>query len=770
MKPPKPVRVTDDELGDFLTQNTIPVDSSGTGGLVSRFGGFLIGSVIVGLAVGALGVPAVIVTTAVTEKLVDEWSKLPESLPIDHALPQHTILLDKDGVEFARFLTEDRVDVDRVQISETFANALMASEDRRFKDHNGIDFIGIGRAIVSNLAGNALQGGSTITQQYVQNILISNARDDTERAVAVGDTIQSKLHEAKYAVWLEKELTKDEILSGYANAVFLGNHAYGVESASRTYFSTTAANLTVPQSALLVAMLKAPVAYDPFVYPDAAIERRNIVINAMAEEKYITAEEAAAATATGLDLVPGQLNSGCVASEYPQFCALVQQEILTDSVYGATDADRQETLRRGGLTIRTTLDRNAANIAQNAATNALKPDNRVGTGVAVIVPGTGHIAAVAQNHPWSQTQIVYATSKMQPGSVMKPVALAAALESGFDIGTKFKSNGPYKPNGMDAPGNGFTNSGGANPGTINAPTAIKQSVNVYFVKLTEKVGVKRIAQVGHQLGLNSLPSEWSGREAAIALGTYEVSPLEIADVYATFAAGGIHCEPTTISSAAYTATGAPAPAPDTACTQVLSPGVASQMNSALQGTFTAGGTLSGVGSLPGRVAGGKTGTTDGSSAVWTAGMTPQFATAVWVGDPRGGQANPLINVTAYGARIGQAFGASIAGPIWKETMVNLHRGLAPVDFGAVGQVGFPSDTRQRVPNLVGISLDAAVSILADAGLSVTVKPDTAGDDRYTPGIITAQSVAAGQITPAGRSISVTLSPGSDTDVHIEPAK
>lgn len=763
----KPTGVTDEQFAAFLDRKTVDVEQTRSSTL-TKYTQLLIAAVITGIAVASFTAPTVVAASIAGERVIEWWESHPEEIRLDQALPQHTVLLDKDGVEFARFLSEDRVDVKREQISDTFVDALIASEDRDFYEHPGIAVDSIIRAALSNAAGNDRQGASTITQQYIQNLLISNARDETEQLVATGTSIPAKIQEARYALWVEKQLSKDEILTGYANAVYFGNGAYGVESAARTYFSTSASELTVPQSALLIALLKAPSAYDPVTNPDSALKRRNVVINSMVEFGSITAEEGEAAKATELGLAIGARVSGCGASAYPHFCALVQQELLTDEAFGTTDKDRQETLRRGGLTITTTLDRTAADIAQTAALTALGADNRVGTGIAVVEPGTGHIAAVAQNHGWSTTQIVYANSQFQPGSVMKPVALAASLAAGFDINTRFGSNGPYSPPGFDAPPGGINNSGKARPGTIDAASAVRQSINIYFIKMAERTGVQAIADAARDMGLTSLPKDWSGREISIAIGTYEVSPLEIATAYATFAAGGVHCDPTTIAAVTVTGTGAPAPAPEALCTQVISNGVAQQMNTILQGPFTRGGTLSAVGGIPGHTAGGKTGTTDGSGAVWTAGMTPQLATAVWVGDPRGGQAHPLVNVTAYGSTIGTAYGASIAGPIWRESMIGSHQNLPAVPFGATGQVGFPADGKQRVPNTVGLELDAAVRTLADAGFAITVDSSTGGDRRYGPGTVTAQSIPAGSAIPGEPTITLILSHGSDTDVDIDP--
>ena len=644
-------------------------------------------SALIGAGFAALATPAVIAATSTTQKVTDLWADFPSELPIAAALPQHVVLLDKDGAEFARFYSENRIPVTFEQISPNFANALIATEDSRFYQHSGVDFAGIARALVKNLENdNRVEGASTITQQLVQNILISNARDDAEREVAKGDTYESKIREVKYAVNLEKTMTKQQILATYSNAVYFGNLAYGVEAASRVYFSTDAASLTVPQAALLVGVLQSPTRYDPYAQPEAAQQRRDQVIGRMVDEGYLTAEDAAAAVATPIQLQRGETPSGCATSAYAYYCALVRDELVSNIAFGATVEERQETLRRGGLTITTALDRAASDAATRAATEALGNANRVGSAVAVVVPGTGHIAAVAENRTWDQTQFVFATSQFPPGSVMKPLTLVTALEQGLPISTKFTANGPYFSKVLDSPKKGYTNFGNAQLGSIDARSAIRQSVNIYFVKMIEKTTVLSVVDMARRLGITTINTDADvagavgPRTGSFALGTTDVKPVEMANVYATFAAGGIKCNPIAIVSAVRTTTGeaVATPAPD--CHQEISPAIAAQMADALQGTFQGGGTLAGVGRLPGRETAGKTGTTDDSAANWTVGMTPQFATAVWVGDPLGGFQHPLTRVQAYGRNYYKPTGSSIAGRIWKAVMVDLHAGLPAVPF------------------------------------------------------------------------------------------
>jgi membrane peptidoglycan carboxypeptidase len=758
----KPTLVSLDELLDDATIDVVEKPRRPVRALL----GFVAIAAALGLFAGALTSPAIVAADAATGSTVDAWNSLPSDLPIEQTLPQHTVLLDKDGNEFARFFSENRIDVGGDQISDNFKHALVATEDSRFYEHGGADVRGIARAMVKNVVGGAQEGASTITQQLVQNVLISNATTDEEREVAAGTSYRSKILEIRFASELEKQYTKDEILTMYANAVFLGNRAYGVQAAARVYFNTDAASLTVPQAALLVALLKSPIKYDPYVNPDDAKLRRDTVINRMVSESYLTADEAAAAKATPIELSQGTIASGCDASAYPYYCALVRDEILENKAFGKTAEERQETLRRGGLTLTTGLDRHAMDVSQTAVNHALGTDNRVAAGTAVIVPGTGVIAAVAQNRTWDQTQIVYAKSQFQPGSIMKPVTLAAALEQGYPLTTTFSSNGPYFSPSLDEPNGGFRNAGNEQPGTIDARDAVRKSINVYFVKLIEKTGVQPVADMAKRLGITTLP-EMHGREASLALGTFEVTPLEMANVYSVFASGGIKCNPVAIVSGVRTSSGAQVPVSDADCHQELDPNIAALMDDALQGPFQAGGTLSTVGGPAGRPAGGKTGTTDNSGANWTAGMTPQYATVVWVGDPRGGQRYPLTQVRAYGRTLYNTFGASIAGPVWKEVMTGIHTGLPAAAFPAADPSPLRSIITKRVPDVRGMTTSAAVSALRTAGLKVTISDTTAPDDGLSDrDIVAGQSPAGGSNAGAENTITLTLSHGSDTHVQL----
>lgn len=651
--------------------------------LSRRLNAWLVWVATAALGAGLIVAPASVAISVAGNTALDAWEGLPVDLPLDVPLPQQTVMLDKDGKEFARVYSVNRVAVELKQVSGAFRETLLATEDARFYEHGGVDPYGVTRAMIHNLSSDDVQGASTITQQLVQNILVNNARDEVELSVAVGNTYNAKLREAKYAVALEKQLSKDEILTRYMNAVYFGNGAYGVEAAARIYFSTTAAKLNHIQSALLVGMLKAPVDLDPFTHPDAATDRRNTVLSVLEERGVLTADESQAAREAGLGVKRGSVPSSCGGSKYPFYCEIVRAELLNDPAFGKTPEAREKRFNEGGMTVTTGLDRKAADAAQAAVEKALGNGNRVALGTAVVVPGKGHIAAVAQNRAWGKgkgkTQVVFAENGFQVGSAMKPIVLATALSQGIKPSLRLRADGPYRTARLDNPKGGYINYNNRDYGVINAYQAIRSSVNVYFIRLIERVGVVNTAKMAERLGITSIPAdELTGREASLALGAYEVSPLEMAGAYAAFMSDGVVCRPVAITKAQRTDTKEKLAVPDPDCRKAIDPDVADTVAHALKEPFKRTGTLGQLGAPRGREAGAKTGTTNDFAANWIVGGTPQLMAAVWLGDPRGGAQYPLKRVTAYGKTFKDLTGSEVAGPVWKATIEGALRGVKPV--------------------------------------------------------------------------------------------
>ncbi|HEX9086108.1 MAG TPA: penicillin-binding protein, partial [Arthrobacter sp.] len=696
-------------------------------------------------------------------------------IPLDVALPQHTVLLDKNGQEFARFFSENRIDVKLSEISPAFTDALLATEDARFYTNGPIDIPGTVRATINNARSAQAQGASGITQQLVKNLLVAQSG---ETALPSRD-LYAKLQELKFAAGLEKRLTKDQILEMYSNTVFFGNGAYGVEAASRVYFDTSAKNLTRTQGATLAGILKGPAAYDPFSNPDGAQGRRDTALSRLAVTGKITDAEAATATTEPLGIKKGTLANGCAGSTYPYYCSLVRDEILTDPAFGATAEARAEKLSRGGMTLTTALDPAAMASAQDAVTKALGNDNRAALATAVIKPGTGQIAAIAQNRTWGngpgQTQIVYATSPFQVGSSMKPITLATALEQGIPATTKLKADGPYTSTTLDSPPGGFINYGGYSWGTVDARRAIQLSLNIYFIRLIERTGVLPVADMAARLGVTSLPrtgpNAIKGQEASLTLGAYEISPLEMANAYAVFAADGIACRPVAVTSGVRADDGAKINTPDPECHQAIAPAVAHTVADILKMPFTGDGTLAAMGGLPGREAGAKTGTTNDFAANWIVGLVPQYATAVWLGDPRGGTQYPLTMVHAYGRDYFNLTGSEVAGPVWKDLMTHLTAGLPAIPLPKADDVATSSSTARTVPDVRGLAVSEAETLLLQNNLAPDIAEKTADPNPLlAKGIVTDQTPAAGSTFSYREKVSITLSQGSDTTIKLPEQK
>jgi membrane peptidoglycan carboxypeptidase len=739
-----------------------------------RLGAFVGTALVVALAAASLAAPVGMFAAGGVGTAIDYWENLPSEIPLDVALPQHTVLMDKNGKEFARFFSENRIDVKLADISPTFTEALLATEDARFYENGPIDVVGTVRATINNLRSDQAQGASGITQQLVKNLLVAQSGETALPSRNLG----TKLQELKYAAGLEEKLSKDQILEMYSNTVYFGNGAYGIQAAAKVYFNTTAKNLTRAQGATLAGILKGPGIYDPFTNEAGATARRDTALARLEVTGKITAADSAAAAAEPLGITRGALPNGCVSSIYPFYCALVRDEILTDPAFGATAEARAEKLSRGGMTLTTALDPAAMDVAQDAVTKALGNDNRAALGTAVIKPGTGQIVAIAQNRVWGsgpdQTQLVYAQGAYPVGSSMKPIALATALEQGIPATTRLNANSPYVSS-LDNPDGGFINYNNISWGTVDARRAIQLSLNIYFIRLIERTGVLPVADMAGKLGITSLPRTGrraiQGQEASLALGAYDVSPIEMANAYAVFAGGGVACRPVAVTSGIRADTGAKIAAPDPDCHQAISPAVANTVADALKMPFTGDGTLAQMGGLPGREAGAKTGTTNDFAANWIVGLVPQYATAVWLGDPRGGQAFPLNHVRAYGRDYYNLTGSEVAGPVWKDLMTRLTAGLPAIPLPKADDVATSSSTARTVPDVRGLSVNEAATLLLQNNLTPDIAEKTADPNPLlAKDIVTAQTPAAGSTFSYREKVSITLSQGSDTTIKLPEQK
>ncbi|WP_217146639.1 transglycosylase domain-containing protein, partial [Streptomyces sp. AC627_RSS907] len=319
-------------------------------------------------------------------------------------LSERTTILDVKGNEIAKIYSRDRTVVDLADISPHMQKAIVAIEDARFYEHGAVDLKGVLRALNKNAqSGGVSEGASTLTQQYVKNVFIEEAGNDSGKfAAATEQSIGRKIKELKYAIQVEKELGKKRILQNYLNITFFGQQAYGVEAAARRYFSKSAKDLNLEQSALLAGLVQSPSRYDPVNDPREATKRRNMVLKRMADVKDITPQQAEAARKKPLGLKVSKPKNGCITAVRGAgfFCDYVRQSFLTDPIFGKTSKERAKRWNQGGLTIRTTLDPQAQNSVQKSITDHVYQTDSVATAVTLVEPGSGRIIGMGQSRPY----------------------------------------------------------------------------------------------------------------------------------------------------------------------------------------------------------------------------------------------------------------------------------------------------------------------------------------------------------------------------------
>lgn len=653
--------------------------------LISRMVVFI---AIAGLIASFAALPFVGGLGLATRNSVRGFQGLPSDLT-QVALPQQNVITDIHGQEIATLYSQNRIEIPLDQISPLMQQAIISIEDQRFLQHAGIDIKGTLRALVSTGSGHQVQGGSTITQQYVKQILLTAATSKADQQAAVAVSINRKIREARYAIALENKLSKRQILEGYLNIAYFGAGSYGVEVAARRYFSSHASDLSLTQAATLAGLVQNPSRYDPTRYPEIATLRRDEVLNAMARAGYITDAAATEAKKVKLsdDLKPATLANGCTSSIAPFFCDYVTTILKQEPAFGETPEARQRLLDIGGLTITTTLDLKAQKAAQKAVNNQIPPKDpsQKAAAITMIRPGTGEIVAMAQNREWGRSgagktavnynvpQAQNGTVGFQAGSTFKAFTMAAALKQGFDPfeiipAPPKKTFKDFKECQTGAAFPPYDVKNSTHSGAFNMLSGAAFSVNTYFVGLEERIGLCGPTAMAKATGLTQGNGQDIPAYPCFTLGCFDVTTLGMANSMATFAAHGINCKTIAISRVVDRyKKDLQVPAAD--CKRTVDVQVADSVSAILAGVID--GPISGrTGQAMsfGRDAAGKTGTTDSSAAVWFVGYTPDLAAAVWVGDPRGGQQHPMKNITINGRFYSQVFGSLMPGPIWRESM------------------------------------------------------------------------------------------------------
>ena len=737
--------------------------------LLQRAGLAVLVSVLAGVLVAGLAFPLIGGIGIAAKASAESYNSLPTELEAS-PLAQRSRILAADGSTIANLFLQNRVLVPLSKVPHVARKAVIAIEDARFYEHRGVDYKGLLRAAIENAeAGEVTQGGSTITQQYVKNVLLESARTDEDRKRAVEQSTGRKLREARYAMALEKRIPKDEILQRYLNIAYFGGGAYGIGTAAYRYFGVPVEQLNLPQAAMLAGIVKNPTRYDPLRNPEQAVERRNLVLRRMAELRLIPGEQAAQAAQQPLALSPKAAPNGCEGSPAPFFCDWIRSSLENDPSFGATREERQARLLRGGLTIRTTLDRNVQTAAAAAVKDTIPTDNRVATAIVIVQPGSGKVLAIAANREFgkdkkrNQTEVPLATKTpgYQPGSTFKIFTLAAALEKGLPLKTAFRAGEEYQSDVFNNPADGtFNNAEPGEGGYYDIRRATELSINTFYVKLLEQVGVMNVARMAQRLGITTLDLDPNSRnrvtelDGSFTLGTREVTPLDMANAFATIAASGVRCDPVGVV-AITNSRGESQPVPPKRCEQVLDPGIANTVSDVMKGVITSG---TGRAADIGRPAAGKTGTTQNFGAAWFVGYTPDLAAAVWVGDPRGiSEEYSLRGVMGYD----KVYGGTLPAIAWQRAMSRAHEGIPVRDFPPPSS-DVVSGQETVVPDVRGMTVEEATAVLTAAGLSPVVSGTRLTYNSIPEGRVASTSPRRGRTVQRGTEVRILLSNGGNT--------
>ena len=680
---------------------------------------------------GVLGV----VGSACTYQTIDLSPTLPPNA-------QSSVLLAADGTTLTVLHgIEDRVEVPLEAVPDHFVDAIVSIEDRRFFQHGGVDLRAIIRATLRNVDdGTISEGGSTITQQYVKNVMMLTDR-----------TLDRKIYEASLAFQVERAYSKDEILEFYLNTVYFGAGAYGVQAASQTYFGKDVDELLPAESALLAGLIKAPASYDPYRYPDAAMGRRRLVLDAMVSNGRLdtTAAELIAGT-------PIHLSAPDADRSYPAayFVEEVKQFIFDNDAFGATRQERVNLLFSGGLTIETTLDPQLQREAERAIDRVLiDPEGDPDVAVVTIDPANGHVLALVGGRDFfgedPQAKFNLATQGRRPAaSAFKPLVLAAALEEGTSLDAMYTA-----PSHLDVPITGSTwaveNYAGTDGGRVDLIDATVHSYNTVYAQLIMNVGPSDAMATARALGVQSpllaVPSA--------VLGANDVTPLDMTTAYATLASGGIRHTPTFVTRVT-AADGRILYEHRAAGTRAVSEATADAVTGVLQQVVQRG---TAIHARIGRPVAGKTGTGQNWADAWFVGYTPSLVTGVWVGF-----AEAHIPMEPPRTRI-RVTGGTWPVDIWQLYMTAA-LAEAPIEDFRVPPPTSPDRAThppigQKVVDTVGLPEQLASELLTRAGFVVEI--DAVPSDQYPAGYVIGTLPAADTLAEGGSAVVVLTASGED---------
>jgi membrane peptidoglycan carboxypeptidase len=739
--------------------------------LTQSIGLLLAVSVVAGVIIAATLVPFVGGVGLAAKTATDNFS-IPSYFK-RRPLPQVSKVVADDGTPLATFYDQDRVIVHINQIPLVTQQALIDTEDVRFYEHQGLDFKSALRALFRNgSAGGVSQGGSTLEQQYVKNVLVENARTKQQRLAATADTLARKIKEARFAIYLDQHFTKTQILEDYFNIVYFGDGAYGIGAAARHYFNEPTSALTLTQSALLAGLVQSPEAYNPRYYPVAAKTRRDTVLGQML--KYGSIDQATYDRAVAKPITLDIHNQGndCVSSKYPYFCDYVKHVFETSPKLSLS------MLRRGGLTVTTTLNpkiQQAATQGVNEYVHEQEP-TKAASAEAIVQPGTGKVQALAvstkygNNPKKGENSIDYAVDQkyggsqygFQAGSTFKLFVLAAALKEGIPISTRIPSPSSITVNGYtDCAGNqtasyNLHNAGDSESGSFNLDTGTWFSVNTFYAQLEERTGLCTPVKLAEAMGVHPAQGGPIPQYPSFVLGSAAgFTPLDLAGAYATMAAHGKYCSPIVITKIV-DQQGNTFPVPKSHCSQVVPADLANTVTAILRGVLTVAGATGTSDALSGRPAAAKTGTVDNYEGSWFAGYTPQLASAVWAGIP----SNPHESLgykTIGGRSYGAVFGATLAGKIWQASMNAALQG-EPVEQFTGPSSYYSIGVTTPVPDVSGDLPGDAAAILRQDGFTPIVDPGEVAST-VAAGRVARTSPGAGAGASAGATVRIFISNG-----------
>ncbi|TFB46768.1 penicillin-binding protein [Cryobacterium tagatosivorans] len=652
------------------------------GGVLGGFLGLVIVSAMAGVLVTAGIAPVLAVTGMAATNTINVFENLPDYVAIDQLAQKSNIYATEANgrhVLLASFYDQNRVEIPFDSMSQYAKDAAVAGEDPRFYEHNGVDLQGTVRATVKTAAGGQTQGGSSITQQYVKNVLVQKceAIADTRKHdacyfAATETTPERKLKEMRLAIGVEKRYSKDEILRQYLNITGFGGTVYGIEAAANYYYGTTAAKVTLPQAASLVAIVNNPVKFQ-LDYPNsesngaangyaANRERRDYILREMYKQDKITRAAYKAAVATPVEPKITEPSTGCQsAGSSAYFCDYVTKKLLNDPVFGKDADERRLNFRRGGYNVYTTLDldlQRAAIATMNKNIPKVFAGGDVGGVISSVQVGTGRVLAMVQNKDYSQDPAVQAkgrnytginyntdydeggSSGFQPGSTYKVFTLAEWLKEGHTLNersdTRRKSNwGTFRdsclgPQNYDAQGFNPRNDQNESGSNYSALQATVGSINTGFIGMAKKLDLCGIRKTAESFGVHRADRRALAQGASSVIGTNEIAPLTMAVAFAGIANKGVTCSPVAIDRVVG-ADGTELPVPKTACKRSLDPKLVAGMYYAMQRVMTNGTAQQSYADTSPRVPMiGKTGTTDGAKDTWMSGASTKVATVVGV--------------------------------------------------------------------------------------------------------------------------------------------